>query len=84
MPVHHAKLIIHVPAIGMQFANDLDYLGFQLATLVETTSSVAIAWNESRRKDVKKTLHAMSTLASLERSRQVVRTRVLLFTKSIN
>ena len=68
MPVQHANLIDQVPAIGMQFANDLDVLALKLSEIVKN----GIDWSEARKLDVNRTWEALASLARSQRLRQIV------------
>lgn len=70
MAVQHSALIGQVPALGMQFANDCDWLASQVVKIV---SSASTSFTKS---EAERLVSNLGALAEKEREKQIVRSLV--------
>jgi hypothetical protein len=71
MPVRHGRLIASVPTIGMQFANDCEWIVSEASKLVR--NKAASSWERPKLLEVEATLRNVAELGRQNRDEQLVR-----------
>jgi hypothetical protein len=70
MPIRHGRLIATVPTIGMQFANDCNWISYDASKLVR--DKAASRWETQELAEAETTLRNLAELGRQKRREQLV------------